>query len=246
MAGAMNDPDGQPPRTSSNVSGETTDDTSGETADALTASVPPDETRLIEALRRGDETAFLSLVTMHYAAMLRLAQMYVGSRAVAEEVIQDTWVGVLKGLDRFEGRSSLKTWIFRILLNRARTRAQRENRSIPFSALFSDSEPSEPAVDPGAFRQSEDQYPGHWLTPPSGWDALPEERLLSRETRQQIDTALTTLPPAQREVITLRDIDGWSASEVCDYLDISEANQRVLLHRARSRVRRELANYLAE
>ena len=242
----MNNPGDQPPRTASNVPDNASGETTDETTDAVGSSTSPDEIRLIEALRRGDEAAFLSLVTMHYAAMLRLAQMYVGARAVAEEVIQDTWVGVLQGLDRFEGRSSLKTWIFRILLNRARTRAQRENRSIPFSAVFNDSEPSEPAVDPSTFRPSEDQYPGHWLTPPSGWDALPEERLLSHETRQQIDTALTTLPPAQREVITLRDIDGWSASEVCDYLGISEANQRVLLHRARSRVRRELASYLAE
>lgn len=210
------------------------------------ANAPPDEAQLLAALRRGDEAAFMALVTMHYAAMLRLAQVYVGTRAVAEEVIQETWLGVLQGLDRFEGRSSLKTWIFRILLNRARTRAQRENRTIPFSALASDeTELFEPAVDPGAFRPPGDQYPGGWLAPPSGWNALPEERLLSRETRQQIDAALTTLPPAQRAVITLRDIDGWSASEVCDYLSISEANQRVLLHRARSRVRQALASYLA-
>lgn len=201
---------------------------------------------LLDALRSGDEGAFLSLVTMHYAAMLRLAQMYVGTRAVAEEVIQETWLGVLQGLSRFEGRSSLKTWIFRILLNRARTRAQREQRTIPFSALVTGGEPNKPAVEPDAFRPPEDQYPGGWLTPPAAWDGLPEERLLSQETRQHIEGALTTLPPAQREVITLRDIDGWSSGEVCEYLGISEANQRVLLHRARSRVRRALASYLAE
>lgn len=201
---------------------------------------------LLDALRSGDEGAFLSLVTMHYAAMLRLAQMYVGTRAVAEEVIQETWLGVLQGLSRFEGRSSLKTWIFRILLNRARTRAQREQRTIPFSALVTGGEPNKPAVEPDAFRPPEDQYPGGWLTPPTAWDGLPEERLLSQETRQHIEGALTTLPPAQREVITLRDIDGWSSGEVCEYLGISEANQRVLLHRARSRVRRALASYLAE
>ncbi|HEY1388585.1 MAG TPA: RNA polymerase sigma factor [Ktedonobacterales bacterium] len=215
----MNDPDNQPPQ-------------------------PTDETALVDALRRGDEGAFLALVTMHYAAMLRLAQMYVGSRAVAEEVIQETWVGVLQGLDRFEGRSSLKTWIFRILLNRARTRAQRENRTIPFSALATAGESDEPAVEPDAFAPPGARYPGGWLTSPAEWDTLPEERLLSRETRQHVDAALTTLPPAQREVITLRDIDGWSAGEVCDYLGISEANQRVLLHRARSRVRHALADYL--
>ena len=196
---AMNDPDNQPPR-------------------------PADEMALLEALRRGDEQAFLALVTMHYAAMLRLAQMYVGSRAVAEEVIQETWIGVLQGLSRFEGRSSLKTWIFRILLNRARTREC--IRRVDHQRA------------PGA------RYPGGWLTSPAEWDTLPEERLLSRETRQHVDAALTTLPAAQREVITLRDIDGWSAHEVCDYLGISEANQRVLLHRARSRVRHALADYL--
>ncbi len=216
----MNDPDNQPPRSA-------------------------DDMALLDALRRGDEGAFLTLVTMHYAAMLRLAQMYVGSSAVAEEVIQETWIGVLQGLDRFEGRSSLKTWIFRILLNRARTRAQRENRTIPFSALATTSESDEPAVDPDAFAPSGARYPGGWLSPPAEWDTLPEERLLSQETRANVDAALTTLPAAQREVITLRDIDGWSASEVCDYLGISEANQRVLLHRARSRVRQALADYLS-
>jgi RNA polymerase sigma-70 factor (ECF subfamily) len=169
---AMNDPDNQPPR-------------------------PADEMALLDALRRGDEQAFLALVTMHYAAMLRLAQMYVGSRAVAEEVIQETWIGVLQGLSRFEGRSSLKTWIFRILLNRARTRAQRENRTIPFSALTSASESDEPAVDPDAFAPPGARYPGGWLTSPAEWDMLPEERLLSRETRQHVDAALTTLPPAR-------------------------------------------------
>jgi RNA polymerase sigma-70 factor, ECF subfamily len=219
-------------------------ESAGEPKSSETTTRPTDETALIEMLRRGDEGAFLSLVTMHYAAMLRLAQMYVGSRAVAEEVIQETWLGVLQGLARFEGRSSLKTWIFRILLNRARTRAQRENRSIPFSALASSVEGNEVAVEPEAFRPPDDQYPGGWITHPIDWDSLPEERLLSRETRQQIEEALTALPPAQREVITLRDVDGWSASEVCDYLGISEANQRVLLHRARSRVRRALASYL--
>lgn len=236
----MSDPDNQPLGSAS----DTANNIHEGADDAAPASKPSDETQLIEALRHGDEGAFLSLVTMHYAAMLRLAQMYVGTRAVAEEVIQETWVGVLQGLNRFEGRSSLKTWIFRILLNRARTRAQRENRSIPFSALASDIETFEPAVEADAFRPSGDQYAGAWLTPPTGWDALPEERLLSQETRQHIDDALTTLPPAQREVITLRDIDGWSASEVCDYLGISEANQRVLLHRARSRVRSALVGYL--
>lgn len=236
---AMNEPDNQQPL----PSGDTASDTASTSA---APSQPADEARLLDALRRGDEAAFLALVTMHYAAMLRLAQMYVDSRAIAEEVIQETWLGVLQGLDRFEGRSSLKTWIFRILLNRARTRAQREHRTIPFSALVTDAGPFEPAVEPDAFGPPESQHAGGWLTPPMAWDSLPEERVLSQETRQHIDAALMTLPPAQREVITLRDVDGWSASEVCDYLNISEANQRVLLHRARARVRTALARYLAE
>jgi RNA polymerase sigma-70 factor (ECF subfamily) len=238
----MSDSANQQPRTTG--ASREADDVSGASTSGEAAG-PASDLGLLEALRRGDEEAYLSLVSMHYAAMLRLALMYVGSRAVAEEVIQETWVGVLQGLDRFEGRSSLKTWIFRILLNRARTRAQRENRTIPFSALVTTTEPFEPTVDPDVFRSAEEQHPGSWITPPAAWDSLPEERLLSLETRQQIDQALTTLPAAQREVITLRDIDGWSANEVCDYLDISEANQRVLLHRARARVRRALAGYLA-
>jgi len=252
---AMNDPEKQHtvPANDTSDSHDTPTSVSSESpspAEASESVVPaaksPDESVLIAALRSGDEAAFMSLVTMHYAAMLRLAQMYVGSYAVAEEVIQETWLGVLQGLDRFEARSSLKTWIFRILLNRARTRAQRENRTIPFSALVGEGDDFEPAVEPEAFRGPEDKWPGGWVTHPTDWNTLPEDRLLSRETRQHIDQALSTLPPAQREVITLRDIDGWSSGEVCGYLGISEANQRVLLHRARSRVRHSLADYLNE
>jgi RNA polymerase sigma-70 factor (ECF subfamily) len=171
-----------------------------------------------------------------------VAQIYVGSRALAEDVVGETWLAVLNGIDRFEGRSSLKTWIFRILANRAKTRAQRERRTIPFSALDPGRVP-EPALEPERFRDPEDsRWPGHWAIPPTAW---PEETLLSTETRNKLAEAIEMLPAGQRAVISLRDIEGWSAQEVCNALDISETNQRVLLHRARSKVRKALEEYLA-
>ncbi|HXX79677.1 MAG TPA: RNA polymerase sigma factor, partial [Ktedonobacteraceae bacterium] len=171
---------------------------------------------------------------MYHAALLRLALLFVPSEAVAEEVVQETWLGVLHGLDRFEGRSSLKTWLFRILTNRAKTRAQREGRSVPFSSLaeFS-SELQEPAVEPEQFQGIDHQLPGGWKSLPQSWDEVPEERILSQETMTRIQEAIDRLPAGQREVITLRDIEGWTSDEACDLLGVSEANQRVLLHRAR-------------
>jgi RNA polymerase sigma-70 factor, ECF subfamily len=207
-----------------------------------------DETRLVEALRAGDEAAFAALVTMYYPAMLRVALMYVSSRAVAEDVIQETWLGVLQGIGRFEGRSSLKTWIFRILANTAKTRALREGRSIPFSSLadFAADE-GEPTVDPDRFFPTDDpNQPHHWASPPRSWEGMPEERLLSRETAERIEAAIQALPPAQRAVITLRDVEGWTPEEVCDQLGVSDGNQRVLLHRARGKVRQALESYLSE
>ena len=174
--------------------------------------------------------------------MLRVARRYVRSPAVAEEVVQETWLGVLNGLDRFEGRASLKTWIFRILTNRALSRAERERRVTPFSALVADDD--EPAVDPDRFRPEGDQWPGGWKTFPASWDTLPEERLIARETLALVGEAIAELPERQHLVILMRDIEGWSADEVCQALAISEANQRVLLHRARSKVRRSLEAYL--
>jgi RNA polymerase sigma-70 factor (ECF subfamily) len=208
----------------------------------------PADTALVNALRRGDEAAFERLVDEYYAPLLRLALLYVRSRAVAEDVVQETWIGVLRGLDRFEGRSSLKTWIFRILTNTAKTRAQREGRSIPFSALSEEeAEGGEPAVDPAYFLPADDpQWPGHWASVPRNWDEVPEERLLSLEARELIRAAIEALPPTQREVITLRDVEGWTSQEVCNLLNISESNQRVLLHRARSRVRRALDAYIRD
>ncbi|TML60777.1 MAG: sigma-70 family RNA polymerase sigma factor [Actinobacteria bacterium] len=166
--------------------------------------------------------------------MLRVARMYVSSRAVAEEVVQEAWVAVLDGIGRFEGRSSLKTWIFRILTNIAKTRGQREGRSIPFSSLVSDDEAS---VDPDRFAEN-----GQWSSPPRSWG--PEERLLGGETRAVVEAAIAELPPNQAIVISMRDVGGFTAEEACNALDISETNQRVLLHRARSKVRQALEDYL--
>ncbi len=206
-----------------------------------------EDLRLVEAIREGSESAFTSLVQMYHSALLRLAMLFVPSEAVAEEVVQETWLGVLDGLARFEGRSSLKTWLFRILTNRAKTRAQREGRSVPFSSLseFS-SELQEPAVEPERFYGPDHQWPGGWMSSPHSWDEIPEERILSQETMTRIQEAIDRLPAGQREVITLRDIEGWTSEEACDLLGVSVVNQRVLLHRARCKVRSALEKYFGE
>jgi RNA polymerase sigma-70 factor (ECF subfamily) len=208
----------------------------------------PDDMSLHEALRAGDESAFVSLVERYHGALVRLAMVYVGSKAVAEEVAQETWLGVLQGLNRFEGRSSLKTWIFRILMNTARTRGARERRTISFSELWDASEnPFEPAVDPERFLPADDpNWPGHWAAPPTSWAQTPEQIVLSGEARAYIDNAIAALSPAQQEVITLRDVEGWTSEEVCNVLGITETNQRVLLHRARSKVRQALEQSLGQ
>jgi RNA polymerase sigma-70 factor (ECF subfamily) len=203
--------------------------------------VEPGERRLIDALREGDESAFVALMRDYGPMMLRVALMYVSTRAVAEEVVQEAWIGVLKGIGRFEGRSSLKTWIFRILTNTAKTRAQREGRSVPFSALVS-AETDGDAVDPERFLGDGQRFAGHWGAPPRRWG--PEERLVSAEAQEVIDAAIAKLPPAQAAVITMRDVEGLDAEEVCNALDLTETNQRVLLHRARSKVRQALEEYM--
>jgi RNA polymerase sigma-70 factor, ECF subfamily len=204
--------------------------------------VSAEEMRLVEGLRTGSEAAFLELMRMYGASLLRVAQLYVRSRAVAEEVVQETWLAVLKGIGRFEGRSSLKTWLFRILTNNAKTRGEREGRSIPFSALAgADDEGA--SVDPERFLGPEERFPGHWAAPPSSWQ--PEDRLLAGETLDVVRAAIDGLPPAQAIVITMRDVEGFSSEEVRNALDISETNQRVLLHRARTKVRQALEDYLS-
>jgi RNA polymerase sigma-70 factor, ECF subfamily len=197
----------------------------------------PGDARLVERLRVGDERAFAELVQSYNSSLLRVARLFVPTAALAEDVVQETWLGVLKGIDRFEGRSSLKTWIFRILTNTAKTRGRREARSLPFSSLEDDGA-FEPAVEAGRFTPV-----GHWADPPRAW---PEDRLLARETVQVIETAIASLPPAQRAVVSLRDVEGWDAEEVRNALDLSETNQRVLLHRGRAKVRRALDQYLME
>ena len=206
------------------------------------------ETELIAALRRRDEAAFLALVSRYHGPLVRLAMVYCGNRAVAEEVVQDAWLGVLQGIDGFEGRSSFKTWLFRILVNRARTRAEREARTVPFSALWGDQAveqlPAEPAVPAERFRGAADpKAPFHWAVPPKSWGGDPEEQLLTQETLAIVDRAIAALPPHQREVITLRDVEGWPAEEVCNVLGLSDSNQRVLLHRARARGRAALERH---
>jgi RNA polymerase sigma-70 factor (ECF subfamily) len=197
-----------------------------------------DERALVDALRRGEEGAFATLIADHTPMLVRVARMYVATDAVAEEVVQETWLGVLKGIDRFEGRASLRTWIFRILVNIAKTRGVREARSIPFSSVATPGD--EPSVDPDRFLESGD---GGWALAPVSWQT-PEESLLAGETRDLILEAIAMLPPAQREVITLRDIQGWSSEEVRNALEVTETNQRVLLHRARSKVRGAIERYL--
>jgi RNA polymerase sigma-70 factor (ECF subfamily) len=201
------------------------------------------DAELVAALRAGDEAAFARIIREWHGSMLRVAQIFVPSRSVAEEVVADTWLRVLGALDRFEGRSSLKTWVFRILVNTAKTRAQREGRVLPFSALNDPGRIPEAAVDPERFRPEDDpRFPGHWAVPPR---ELPEEQLLAGETRELIAAAIDALPATQAAVIRLRDVEGWSAEEVRNALDISDVNQRVLLHRARSKVRQALEDYLA-
>ena len=199
----------------------------------------PDDVALVDALRQRDERAFALLVGRYHAALLRLALMYVATKEQAEDVVAETWLGVLNGIDKFEGRSSLKTWIFRILVNRAKTKGVRERRSVPFSSLEGDGDEDQPSVDPARFGET-----GAWSAPPQSWESIPEDRLLSSETRMVIDDAIAGLPDLQRAVITLRDVQGFSAEEARDLLDLSEVNQRVLLHRARSKVRARLEDYL--
>jgi RNA polymerase sigma-70 factor, ECF subfamily len=210
------------------------------------AFASPEDAALVARLRSRDEAAFLEIVQRHHGSLVRMAQSFVNNRAVAEEVAQDTWVAVLNGIDRFEGRSALKTWIFQILINRAKTRGMRESRCVNFSGLSDEnSETGYPSVDPTRFLSSDDaEYPGHWACQPQQWDMTPEQLLLSQECQTLIEQAIANLPQIQKEVLTLRDVQGWDYEEVCALLGISEANCRVLLHRARSRMRQALENHL--
>jgi len=208
------------------------------------SSPSPDDARVVDALRAGDEKAFLALVQALNGPMLRVASVYVSSRGVAEEVVQEAWLGVLNGLQRFEGRSSLRRWIFGIVTNCAKSRGVREARSTPFSELGPQGDEDEPAVDPGRFLPADHpRWPGHWSAPPTAWA---DEQVHSKESLAVVEAAIGRLPVNQREVITLRDVLGWSSEEVCESLGVSEGNQRVLLHRARSKVRAELEKHFGE
>jgi RNA polymerase sigma-70 factor (ECF subfamily) len=203
----------------------------------------PDDLEIVERLRAGDEAAFMDLVERLQPSMLRIARMYVATQAVAEECVQDAWLGVLQGIDRFEGRSSLRTWIFRIMVNIAKTRGQREGRSMPFASLAGEGD-DEPTVPAGSFVPG-GELAGHWSTLPQDWRGVPEDRLLAAETLGVVAAALDALPAAQAAVIRMRDVLGMSSEEVRNALDLSETNQRVLLHRARARVRRAVDDYVA-
>ena len=202
-----------------------------------------EERGLVERLRSGDERTFLAMVEKSHRTMVRVALGYVSSEAVAEEVVQEAWIGILQGLDKFEGRCPLRAWMFRILVNCAKLRGSREARSVPFSAL--ESENTEGEKRPiESFRPPDDpRWPGHWAQGPDRWA---DERLADAEALVRVKAEIEKLPPNQRQVITLRDIEDWDSAEVCETLQISEANQRVLLHRARTKVRQALAGWAAE
>ena len=195
----------------------------------------------LEALRSGNEAAFEALIGRYHGPMMRLAMTYLRDRSAAEDAVQETWLTCLKTLDRFEGRSSLKTWIFGILLNVARSRRRKESRILPFTSLFRRDGGSDrgPTVDPHRFGND-----GMWSTPPDSWSNVPESRLLDRETVGKVKSAIETLPAKQREVVILRDVAGFEPDEVCALLSISQANQRVRLHRGRASVRKLLEEYL--
>ena len=199
---------------------------------------------MLAALRAGDERAFARLVELHHASLVRVARQYVPTQEIAEDVAQEAWLGLLRGLDGFEGRSSLRTYLFRIVMNLARTRGVREARSLPFSALARDDEDG-PAVDPERFVRESERGAGHWASPIRPWGGSAEQIALSAEAVAQVHEAIEHLPDLQRRVVTLRDVEGFGADEVCDLLELSEGNQRVLLHRARTKLRQALEEYYA-
>jgi RNA polymerase sigma-70 factor (ECF subfamily) len=208
------------------------------------ATVTASDEQTVAALRAGDERAFRELFARTYPMMKRVARGYVASDAVAEEIVQDTWLAIVTGIGRFEGRSALGTWIFSILTNQAKTHSARERRALPLSCV-APTDAQEPVVNPDRFQKDDEAWPGHWATPPRPWQK-PERRLLSLEARERLKDALAELPDRQRLIVGLRDIDGHSAEEVCDLLGLSQENQRVLLHRGRSRLRTVLEEYFDE
>lgn len=210
----------------------------------MDASVDTHEQDLVARLRAGDQAAFAQLVAAHTPTMLRAARVYVSSHEVAEDVVQETWIALVKGIDRFEGRSTLRTWLFKVLVNIAKTRGVRD-RTMMAAELAAAPYPDGATVDPARFRPSGDQWPRHWVAPPAAWPDTPEGSVLSAEMMDVTRRELDRLPERQRMVVTLRDVFGFDADEVCTLLSLTTANQRVLLHRGRARVRECLADYLA-
>jgi RNA polymerase sigma-70 factor, ECF subfamily len=205
----------------------------------------PDEL-LVAALRAGDDDAFAWLLDRYNGPLRRLARTFVGSSATAEEVVQETWLAVIEGIDRFEQRSSLKTWTYRILMNKARTRGVRDSRSVPFTAVVGAGDDLGPIFPADRFLPPDHpRWPGHWAAEPPAWEGLPPEHLEARETVERVRAAIDQLPDVHKLVITCRDVEGWSSAEVCDLLDLTPANQRVLLHRARAKVRSALEDYFS-
>ncbi|MBS0150749.1 MAG: sigma-70 family RNA polymerase sigma factor [Nitrospira sp.] len=200
---------------------------------------------LLARLRQGDEGAFAELVTRHHSALIRMAMGHVANREVAEEVVQDTWIAVIEGLERFEGRSSLRTWIFGILIHKAKDRGVREKRHVTFSSFEAVSDEGDEVIDPSRFHQT-GEWAGHWALPPQPWDdQTPEKLLASQQAVNAMNRAIESLPQTLREVLTLRDIEGVEAKEVCEILKITETNLYVRLHRARERVRQTVETYMA-
>jgi RNA polymerase sigma-70 factor (ECF subfamily) len=204
------------------------------------------QSELLDRLRSGERAAFVELVDAWSPVLLGIARLHVATRASAEEVVQETWLAVIAQLDRFEGRSSLKTWVFRILENQARTRGTRETRIVPWSSVFPadhhEAEDSGPTVDPARFRGPDDRWPGHWTEAgvPVAWEPAPEDAVIAADVRRELRSAFDDLPERQRTVVELRDVHGLTSDEVCDRLGLTAGNQRILLHRGRARLRARL------
>lgn len=211
---------------------------------AVGVALPHDDHTVLSRLRTGDEGAFDELVTKHHGALVRMAMSHVADREVAEEVVQDTWMAVIQGLDRFEGRSSLRTWIFGILIHKAKDRGVREKRHTTFSDFESHDDDHDEAIDPSRFHQS-GEWAGHWAFPPQPWDEqTPETLLASQQAVNAMHRAIDALPKTLKDVLILRDVEGVEAKEVCELLTITETNLYVRLHRARERVRQTVETYL--
>jgi RNA polymerase sigma-70 factor (ECF subfamily) len=213
-------------------------------ATAPDGALPADEV-IVTRLRAHDEAMFAALIDAWSPGMLRAARAYVADEHTAQDVVQEAWLGVLRGIDAFQQRSSLRTWTYRILVNRAKTRGVRDARTVPVSSLSPTDADYRPTVDPARFRGPDDPYPGHWRSQPPAWPS-PEDDTLAAETRRHLAAALAALPARQRVVVALRDVEGYTSDEVCDLLELSAANQRVLLHRGRAALRAALETYLTK